>query len=134
VVVGLLEATCILGHHIDQVELLSVGTTTSPYHVSHKRRNGGIAHWAAGLPEVFMQAQVEAALGQARLMTRDRLLRIDEVAAPGRFSIDNAGEIADLKALGQQAARQHEKEISRRFLFAPAEPFHPFYAVDPAAA
>ena len=133
VVVGLLEATFILGRDIDDVELLSIGTTTSPYHVSDKRRNGGIAHWVAGLPEVFMQAQVEAALGQAKLMTKGRMLRIDEMAAPGRFSIDNAGQIADLKALGQQAARQNEKEISRRFLFAPAEPFRPFYPVERAA-
>lgn len=134
VVVGLLEATCILGRNIDDVELLSVGTTRCPYHVSHRRRNGGVAHWVAGLPDVFMQAQMEAALGQARLMTRGRLVRIDEMAAPGRFAIDNAGEIADLKSLGQQAARQNEKEISRRFLFAPAEPFRPFYPVEQAAA
>ena len=135
VVVGLLEATCILGRRIEDVELLSVGTTTCPYHVSHARRNGGFLRWATGLADVFMQAQVEAALGQARLMVGERMLRVNAEAAPGRFSIDNASAIAELKDLGDQAARRHEKEVSQRFLFAPAEPFTPFYAVgQPAPA
>jgi hypothetical protein len=135
VVVGLLEATCILGRRIEDVELLSVGTTTCPYHVSHARRNGGFLRWATGLADVFMQAQVEAALGQARLMVGERMLRVNAEAAPGRFSIDNASAITELKDLGDQAARRHEKEISQRFLFARAEPFTPFYAVgQPAPA
>lgn len=129
VVVGILEATCVLGHRIENVELLSVGTTTCPYHVSHARRSGGFLRWATGLAEVFMQAQVEAALGQARLMVGERMVRVDAEAAPGRFSIDNASAIAELKDLGDQAARRHEKEISQRFLLAPAERFAPYYPI-----
>jgi patatin-like phospholipase/acyl hydrolase len=134
VVVGLLEATCVLGQRLDEVELLSVGTTSCPYHVSHARRRGGIFRWATGLAEVFMQAQVEAAQGQARLMTRNRMLRVDAVTSPGRFSLDNAAVVAELKDLGEQAARQNEKEISRRFFSTSAAPFTPFYGVEPAAA
>jgi hypothetical protein len=74
-----------------------------------------------------MQAQVEAALGQARLLTKGRMLRIDVTTTPGRFALDKATEINDLRSLGEQAARLHEKEVSRRFLFAPAAPFTPFY-------
>ena len=48
--------------------------------------------------------------------------------------MDNAAEINDLRSLGEQAARLHEAEISRRFLFAPAEPFCPFYTAGQAAA
>jgi patatin-like phospholipase/acyl hydrolase len=129
VVVGVLEATCVLGHRIEDVELLSVGTTTCPYHVSHARRNGGFLSWATGLADVFMQAQVEAALGQATLMVGERMLRVNAEVAPGRFSIDNASTIVELKDLGEQAARRHEKEVRERFLFAPAETFTPIYSV-----
>jgi uncharacterized protein len=132
VMVGLLEATCILGRKIDDVELLSIGTTTEPFEVSHKRRRGGILAWNKGLITLFMQAQAEAALGQANLLTKKRMLRIDATTSPGRFALDNAAEIKDLRSLGEQAARQHEKEISRRFLTVPAEPFVPCYQVEGA--
>jgi hypothetical protein len=130
VMVGLLEAICILGKSIDDVELLSIGTTTEPFEVSHARRKGGLVAWNKGLISLLMQAQVEAALGQAKLLTKGRILRIDATTRPGRFALDNAAEIKDLRSLGEQAARQHEKEISRRFLTVPAEPFVPCYQVE----
>ena len=43
VMVGLLEAMCILGIPIKDIELLSIGTTHAPYHVTHKQRAGGLA-------------------------------------------------------------------------------------------
>ncbi len=128
VVVGLLEATCVLKWPIEQVDLLSIGTTQAPFDVSRARRNGGAARWNFGLIELFSEAQVDAALGQARLMTNNRMLRIDTVTRPGRFSLDNAREVNDLRALGEQAARQHEREISERFLTGRVEPFVPCYS------
>lgn len=129
VMVGLLEAICILGRKIDEVEILSIGTTTEPFDVSHRRRRGGLFAWNKGLITLLMQAQVEAALGQARLLTKGRILRIDATTTPGRFALDKATEINDLRSLGEQAARQYEKQVSDRYLFAPAEPFTPFYPV-----
>jgi patatin-like phospholipase/acyl hydrolase len=133
VMVGLLEATCILGQHIDEVEILSIGTTTEPFDVNHRRRRGGLLAWNRGLITLLMQAQAEAALGQARLLTRGRMLRIDATTTPGRFALDNATQIKDLRSLGEQAARLHEREISRRFLFAQAAPFRPCYLVAKAS-
>lgn len=127
VMVGLLEATCILGYPIEQVDLLSIGTTCSPFDISKGRRKGGLASWNKGLIELFMESQCDAALGQARLMTSGRMLRIDTMTRTGRFSLDNSNEIADLRALGDQAAREHEREVSRRFLDVPVEEFCPFY-------
>lgn len=129
VMVGLLEATCILDRRIGDIEMLSIGTTTEPFDINHKRRHGGLLAWNKGLMTLLMQAQTEASLGQARLMTNGRLLRIDTVAMPGRFSLDNASKINDLRALGEQAARQHERAVNELFLFAPAEQFVPFHKV-----
>ncbi len=132
--VGLIEATAILGNSVEDVEIVSIGTTSEPFDVSRRRRAGGILAWGRGVVELLMQAQVDAALGQASLLMKARMLRIDAVTRPGRFSLDNAGGISDLQALGEQSARQHEKEISRRFLQRPAEPFVPYYRIEKSAA
>ncbi|VTR97569.1 patatin : Patatin OS=Cyanothece sp. (strain PCC 7424) GN=PCC7424_5594 PE=4 SV=1: Patatin [Tuwongella immobilis] len=123
--IGLLEATCVLKQPIERVELLSIGTTTEPFHVSTRRRRGGILRWGKGAVRLFMQGQVEGAIGQARLMTNHRMLRVNNVTVPGRFTIDDATVVAELKSLGEQAARIYEREISQRFLFAPAPRFTP---------
>ena len=47
--------------------------------------------------------------------------------------MDDARQIADLKALGIAEARQSEDEISQRFLDVPAEPFVPHFAPPSAA-
>jgi patatin-like phospholipase/acyl hydrolase len=125
VMVGVLEAIGVLGHRIEDIEMLSIGTTSSPFDVSRARRNGGIASWNKGLIDIFMHAQGEAALGQARLLLRDRFLRVDTVTRPDRFSLDNSREIDDLKGLGVQEARKHEPEISRRFFAKPVSAFVP---------
>ena len=132
--VGILEATCILGHPVAGVEVLSVGTTTEPYHVGARQRRGGIARWGRGAATLFMQAQVEGALGQARLITGNRLLRVNSVTTPGRFSLDNSRVVMSLKAMGEQSARTSEQEISKRFLHSPAAPFVPCNPLPPAPA
>ena len=52
-----------------------------------------------------MRAQVEGALGQARLITGNRLMRVDTVTTQGRFSMDDSKTVMSLKALGEQSAR-----------------------------
>lgn len=133
VMVGLLEATCVLGFRIEQVDLLSIGTTCAPFDISKGRRKGGIVSWNKGLVELFMEAQCDAAIGQARLLTNGRMMRIDTVTRSGRFSIDNSHEIADLKSLGDQAAREHERAVSEQFLHTRAEGFSPCYFPIPNA-
>jgi uncharacterized protein len=132
-VVGLLEAIYVLGHDAESIEMLSIGTTTCPYHVDATKRSGGLLSWANGIADAFMQAQVQAVLGQAKLMIGDRMLRVDADAAPNRFCLDDAATIAELRNLGVQAARRNEKAINERFLFAPAAPFAPYYVLNPPA-
>jgi patatin-like phospholipase/acyl hydrolase len=129
--VGILEAMCVLNHPIANIEVLSIGTTTEPFHVSTRKRSGGILRWGAGAVSLFMQAQVEGAVGQAKIITGKRLLRVNHLTTQGRFSMDNSKPVMSLKALGEQSAREYEAEINRRFLFAPAAPFVPCH-VPPA--
>lgn len=125
--VGLVEATTALGWPVDQIDVLSIGTTFEPFDVSHSRRQGGLIRWNKGVVDLLQEAQARGALGMATAMTRKRLLRIDAVSRAGRFSLDGGNEVSDLKALGENSARQFMDEVSERFLKAPVDAFLPCY-------
>lgn len=132
--IGILEAVHILEHPLKDVEILSIGTTSTPFHVNERRRKGGLVAWNKGLIDLFSQAQVEGTVGQAMLMTSKRMVRIDAQTKEDRFSLDDSRGIPELKALGYQSARQFEEDISRIFLNSPAERFVPLYRLDELAA
>jgi hypothetical protein len=125
--VGLVEATTALGWPIEQIDLLSIGTTSEPFDVTRRRRNGGILHWNKGLFTLFQEAQLRGTLGLATAMTRHRLMRIDAVARSGRFSLDGAHEVLDLKGLGENCARRYADDVCERFLSDRAGGFTPYH-------
>ena len=126
--VGLIEAIAVLGCKPEEIDILSIGTTSEPFHVSKLRRKfGGLILWNKGIIDLLMQAQTAGSLAQAKVITGRKAMRIDEITRPGRFAMDDSRQISDLKALGIAAARQNEDEINRRFLDAAAQPFAPCY-------
>jgi uncharacterized protein len=130
--VGLIEAIAYLDKQPKDIEILSVGTTSSPFSVSRRRRSifGGLLLWNKGIVDLQMQAQVASALAQAKVLTGGKILRIDVPAQPGRFSMDDSRCIDQLVALGKTEARHREHEISNKFLDAPADSFTPYYQPD----
>jgi hypothetical protein len=71
---------------------------------------------------------VRGTLGLATALVKDRLHRIDVFTRPGRFSLDNAREVSELRALGENSARQVPEEILSRFFSFPIVPFEPCYS------
>ena len=124
-VVALTEATSILGWPLEQIDLLSIGTTRAPFEVGRARRQAGLFGWNVGVIELLQQAQGSGMLGIAKALTKQSLLRIDEATRPGRFSLDNSAEVSDLRALGENSARQNLEVVCDRFLSAPVEKFEP---------
>ncbi|MEO6811459.1 MAG: CBASS cGAMP-activated phospholipase [Isosphaeraceae bacterium] len=118
VLVGLAEATNWLDAAPKDIDILSIGTTTEPFYISERRRLGGILSWNKGLVEIFMFAQVEAALAQANLITGGQVHRIDAVTLPGRFLMDDARAVDELIALGDMEARKRVNVdvVKERFL------------------
>ncbi len=129
VTVGIVEALAVMEKSVSDIELLSIGTTDSPYYVDDRQRSGGLAAWNANLIFVQMQAQSAGAIAQAKVLLRDRFVRINAITHPGRFAMDNAKQIMELKALGITEARHRENEISQGFLDIPADPFTPVYSL-----
>ena len=127
--VGLIEAISVLGQQPKDIEILSLGTTIKPFHVSPRRRKGGLLFWHKGIIDLLMQAQVAGALAQAKVLSGRKALRINVTTQSGRFAMDNARHIAELRALGIREARHCEHEVSQRFLDTPAEPFVPYHCL-----
>jgi uncharacterized protein len=125
--VAIVEATSALAWPIDKIDVLSIGTTSAPFEICHKRRKGGLARWNKGLVDLLMEAQVQGTLGLAEKITNKRLLRIDAIARPGRFTLDNSNEISELKALGENSARQFADAAAQRFFHDPIQPFTPHF-------
>ncbi len=123
--VGLVEAISVLEKNPKDIDILTIGTTTEPFHISKKRRKAGLVLWNKGIIDLLMQAQVAAALAQAKVITGRKAMRIDITTKPGRFSMDDARQIDELRALGTAEARHCENEVNQRFLDIPAEPFLP---------
>lgn len=83
-------------------------------------REVGLAGQTVGLIDLMFNVQVEAARAQANLLLKGRLHRIDIVASPGQFSLDNASpaKIEHLIQLGRgEAVKKANLDVVRsRFL------------------
>jgi patatin-like phospholipase/acyl hydrolase len=133
VAVAVNEAIGILGCEPQSVEVLSIGTTSEPFHVPEEKNAAGKLGWLKDgtIVRLVSAAQDAGALGLARTITghEERLLRIDPKTTRGRFNLDDSTSIEELRALGAQAARHAEPEVRRRFLDAQAPAFHPYHSL-----
>jgi len=131
---ALVEAVHFRGQRLEDIDILSIGTTSTPFNVAEKHRSG-ILGWNAGLVEIMMNAQQEAANAQAMLLVNRRFHRIDHKAPRGQFSLDDARaqQIERLIALGRgEGVKKENIEVVReRFLDGHhAPPFVPVYNVE----
>jgi patatin-like phospholipase/acyl hydrolase len=117
--VGVVEAVSFLNIPLDQIDILSIGTTSEPFNIS-KHANSGIVQWNVGMINLMFYAQVEAARAQASLLTGGRLHRIDYISPPGEFTLDDARpqKVQDLISLGRGEAvkKEHLDVVRSRFL------------------
>lgn len=117
--VGVTEALAFLGQTVASIDVLSIGTTSTPFSVATKGR-AGVAQWNVGILNLVMEAQAEAARAHAGLMAGGRLYRIDATVEVGRFALDRAEPetIMRLINLGDSEASKKEvlEAVSARFL------------------
>ena len=116
--VALTEAVHFLNVSALDIDILSIGTTSTPFVVSARRSAGGVVGWGAGLIELLMTSQVQAVEAQASLLTNNGWHRINHVTGRGRFGLDKAENVPDLIELGRSDAvkRRHLDVVERRFL------------------
>jgi hypothetical protein len=127
IMVGLLEAIFVLNVQPESVHILSIGTTDTPFDVARRRRVGGLLSWRSTLVSLLLQAQVDAAMAQALLVTKRRTIRINATTRDGRFRLDDARQIAELSGLGAYHAKETFQDVADRFFGAVVEPFEPYH-------
>jgi uncharacterized protein len=133
ILAAVIEAFSFLKVPLDQMDVLSVGTTSTPFNIASNRR-AGILKWNVRMIDLMFMAQAETALQQARLLLADRVLRINAITQPGQFSLDDASpdKIGQLINLGRAEAIQKATlaAVKGRFVSHPKAPeFVPIYKV-----
>ena len=91
-----------------QLKVLSIGTITD---VKAPPRWAGKLPMATHVPRLFMADQSHSALGTAKIITghgpdHKAIWRIDQVAPTGRYTLDNAGRIREMKSGAVAEARE----------------------------
>lgn len=85
--VALTKAT-FLDVPVEQIDILSIVTTTTPFSIAEHIKSSAL-RWNTGLVNRMFEAQVEAALAEATLLTKGRLHRINTSVRACDFSCDS---------------------------------------------
>ena len=127
--VALTEAVAVLNMPLDSISMLSIGTTGQPFSIGRSRRTtGGKLLWASTAPALLLHGQSLAATNQARLLLGpERFLRINPVAEPGQYTLDDVRAAQELVGVGESVARIVGEQVEQRFLTEAVEPFLPFH-------
>ena len=135
-VVGIVEAVSFCGKNLEDIHVLSVSTTNYPFRISRDQQLGGLFGWGPKIIETFMFAQAQAAVGAAQSLLRDRsrsrpadrFHRIDYVAEPRIYAMDDVRITEELIEIGRRTAEKVPRRtlVSEHFLNGlPREPFRP---------
>lgn len=129
--VATIEAVGMLGWPAESLKILSVGTIND---VKAPPRWKGKLPMASSVARLFMAGQSHSALGTAKIVTGDghdhrAIWRIDQMAPAGRYTMDDAERIAEMKNRGFTEAREQLPELRRHFFSRHTEPFVPFHSL-----
>ena len=88
------------------------------------------------MARLFMAGQSHSAMGTAKIVTgdvhhRQAIWRIDQTAPLGRYTLDNARRIAEMKNRGFTEAREQLPILRPHFFAEQAEAFVPFHSLKP---
>jgi uncharacterized protein len=126
---AVIEAVGLLEWPAAQLKILSIGTIAEP---AAPPRWRGKLPMSAHVMRLFMAGQSHSALGTAKIITGDghdhrAIWRIDQLAPAGRYTLDNASRIAEMKSRAVAEAREQLPELRRHFFDVPARPFDPYH-------
>jgi hypothetical protein len=117
---ALVEAVGWLRVPLNNIDILSIGTTSEPY-AGGKTLNAGYTGWLwkGRIVELLMDAQARGVAELASsLVGRARICRVDQSLVPGAVSLDNVNRIPDLKDYGAKVAGEPDTldNVTKRFL------------------
>lgn len=122
---GIAEAVSMFKRPLEQVHVLSIGTT-APVPDRHRRLDtGGVWQWRRDAVDVLMQAQSHGTNGLAFHLIGERWLRVDQPVPAGTLKLDALNR-DQLLGRAESVSRHASDHVNSRFLQHTAPPFHPF--------
>ena len=112
-------------------KILSIGTISEPGKLPPLR---GKLPMAASVARLFMAGQAHSALGTAKTITSDvherkASWRVDQIAPEGRYTLDNASRISEMRDRAFAEAREQLPELRRHFFSGPTAEFVPCHSL-----
>ena len=124
--IGLAEATSMLGVPLNQIRVLSLGTTDPLNNLHGRLDRGGLLAWARHGRSLLLRAP---ALGSfhtvEHLVGKGHAVRIDSVVPDGLFNLDRI-DAQRIRGLAEDVARLQSPEV-RSFLAHRAGPYKPLH-------
>jgi patatin-like phospholipase/acyl hydrolase len=127
--IAAIEAIGMLRWPGDKLKILSIGTINEPGQLPRLR---GKLPMAASVTRLFMAGQTHSAIGTAKIIAGDvqehkAIWRIDQTAPEGRYTLDNATRISEMRDRAFAEAREQLPELRRHFFGQLAAEFVPFH-------
>ena len=127
--VGVTEAVSLFGRPLDEIRLLSVGTTASTRTRRARLDNAGLLRWvrSPNVVEVLLAGQSTGAFTQVQhLLGPDRARRLDP-PAPGELAALDSCDARDLIAKAAHHSRTFSPEFAAVFGSHVPDPYVPFH-------
>ncbi len=117
IMVGVVEAVSMLAVALEDIHVLSLGTSDAVVCRPAGLDSGGKLRWANHAPQLIMRGQSLGALNQAsHLLGQDKVSRVDPKVPDDLFSLDKAHMSKELTAKAVHESRIYMPEIERRFM------------------
>jgi patatin-like phospholipase/acyl hydrolase len=111
---ALAEAVGVLKIPLGRIEMLSIGTTSSPDLVGAPWLLTGLLGWASRAPDLLMKAQMQATLDHTARLLGARFLRVDDAARTN--GLDDVGSVPVLINKGADVAENYFSRVTDRFI------------------
>ena len=99
---------------LEQIDMLSIGTAGLPTIVDDPAVEGMVG-WGPKVPDLFMNAQMDATLDYARHLLAERFVRVDD-HQPREEALDNVSKIDYLIERGQSVGQSSINVVMERFI------------------
>jgi len=129
---AVIEAIGVLEWRRDEIQVLSLGCTSTHLNVSwQKRISLGSSYWGVRIADVFMKAQSSSAIATAHaLIGSANLHRISPDMSAYHFTLDGIQHMPLLAELGREEALRRLPALHDVFFTAKAPPFVPCHRLE----
>lgn len=131
VLVGVTEAVRYMEAGLDEIDVLSIGTTFGAFKMSRMRYlRGGFLDWLrlweSNLVDLIFSAQQASVVGTTNKLLKNKVARITREVEK-EVALDDPRKVGDLISMAREdAGRMFDKlRLGKRFFDGPARPFKP---------